>query len=216
MAPPGGPPGQCYATGAQERRIQWAVGVHGLDTTLDFGDGGRVDLETTSVSLASALPVGERSTVHVGAGVLTGGELRASGSDHDFDPGGLVFAGFTSRRRDADGLSPAVELSAMLGVTWAGTIERGTGREADYSAFDLRFGARTTWRVGDHFFPFAAARVFGGPVSWDLAEEDVTGTDVHHYQLALGAALRLGPTALFAEWAGLGEQGLSVGLGTAW
>lgn len=139
--------------------------------------------------------------MHIGAGVLTDGELRSTTGTHDFEPGGLIFAGFTSRRRDADGLSPAVELSAMLSATWARTVARDTDREADYSAFDLRFGARTTWRVGDRLFPFAAARVFGGPASWELDGEDVTGSDIHHYQLALGAALRLGPTALFAEWA---------------
>jgi len=154
--------------------------------------------------------------MHFGAGVLTDGEMRSAGSDHDFEPGGLVIAGFTSRQRDADGLSPAVELSAMLSATWARTVERGTDREADYSAFDLRFGVRTAWRVGDRLFPFAAARVFGGPASWELAGENVTGTDVHHYQVAIGAALRIGPATLFAEWAGLGEQGLGAGLGTAW
>lgn len=162
------------------------------------------------------LPVGERSTIHAGAGVLTDGKLRSSESDHDFEPGGLVFAGFTSHRRDAEGLSPAVELSAMLGATWARTVEQGTGREASYSAFDLRFGLRTTWRVGERLFPFAAVRVFGGPASWEVADTSTTGTDIHHYQLALGAALRLGPTAVFAEWAGVGEQGVSMGLSTAW
>ena len=61
-----------------------------------------------------------------------------------------------------------------------------------------------------------AARVFAGPVQWELNGKDVTGTDTHHYQLAMGAATRLGPVGIFAEFAGLGEQAISAGLSAAW
>jgi hypothetical protein len=54
--------------------------------------------------------------------------------------------------------------------------------------------------------------VFGGPVSWELEGTDVIGTDIHHYQIALGTAIQLGQTGLFAEWAGLGEKALSIGV----
>jgi hypothetical protein len=53
-------------------------------------------------------------------------------------------------------------------------------------------------------------------VKWELNDKEVTGSDIHHYQIALGLAAQLGPLGIFAEWAGLGERAISLGLSTAW
>jgi len=53
-------------------------------------------------------------------------------------------------------------------------------------------------------------------VKWELDGEDVTGSDIHHYQVALGIAGQFGPVGIFAEWAGLGEKVIVLGLSTAW
>ena len=96
------------------------------------------------------------------------------------------------------------------------TVDPNSGDKTNYFATDARLGARATWKIMSRTYPYVAARVFGGPVNWQWDGEDVTGNDIHHYQLAVGAASQLGSFGIFIEWAGLGEQGLSAGLGAAW
>jgi hypothetical protein len=51
---------------------------------------------------------------------------------------------------------------------------------------------------------------------WKINEENVTGTDIYHYQVSIGSALKLGPTVAYLEWTGLGEQSLKAGISVAW
>jgi hypothetical protein len=213
---PGGLPAKCYASESPGKRIQLTLGAGRMDTTLKL-DGDKADLELSSVSLAASYPIGEKTTLRGGIGSILDGELRPeSGTVHEFEPGGLAFAGLNYNSSEGQGSKPSLDLSAQFGVTWAETVEQGTDLRADYFAADFRLGAQTTWTVGSRFFPYLAARVFGGPVSWEYEGESLTGSDVHHYQVAAGAAVSLGPAVLFAEWAPLGEQALSAGIGSAW
>ena len=72
---------------------------------------------------------------------------------------------------------------------------------------------KTFWKT---LSPYVGARVFGGPVFWRFADEDVTGTDRYHYQLAAGllASLPKG-VDVYAELAPLGERSVAVGGGVA-
>ena len=88
--------------------------------------------------------------------------------------------------------------------------------KADYISTDVRLGIRSSWNVNNILFPLVAVRVFGGPIMWKIDENDVTGTDIYHYQLAIGSALKLGSTVAYFEWAGFGEQSLKAGLNIAW
>ena len=53
-------------------------------------------------------------------------------------------------------------------------------------------------------------------MNWELDGEDVVGSDVNHYQIALGASTQIGPVGLFVEGAFLGEKALSTGLSATW
>ncbi len=188
-----------------------------MDTTLRFGGDLRADLEIKAISLSGALPVGKGWTARASIGALLDGSVKPQGgAAHSFEPGGLISVGADRRVRENSGYAPSVDLSILLGVTWAKTKDPVTESLTSYSAADLRFGARAAWQIARGLYPYVAARVFGGPVNWELDGEEVTGSDVHHYNLAVGAAAQFGPVGLFLEWAGLGEQGLFAGLGTAW
>ena len=219
---PGGPPARCLAPGstdpteAPKPRTQFSLGAGWLDTTLDFGDL-RADVEMTAVSLSASRPLGDKWTGRFSIGAVVDGSVQPHGGPaHTVKPGGLIAVGFERHLRNTDGASPAVDLTGALGVTWAKTEAPGSDVRTSYTAADLRLGARATWQLGAKIFPFAAGRVFGGPVNWELAGDNLSGTDIHHYQLAVGVAALVGKTALFAEWAGVGERGLSAGIGTAW
>jgi hypothetical protein len=85
-----------------------------------------------------------------------------------------------------------------------------------YNAFDLRVGVAVGKTFLDVLSPYLAARLFGGPILWELEGEDVTGTDQHHVQIAFGLAASL-PRGfdLFAEGAPFGERAATVGAGVA-
>lgn len=168
-----------------------------------------------TVALSAAWLLNETWTVRGSVGAIVDGSLKQE-MVAEINPGGLVALGVEYRALNGHDSVPFVDLSLFLGASWAETEHPDFEGAANYFATDARLGARAGWSLGGDLFPYAAARVFGGPVKWDLNGEDLVGTDVHHYQLALGAAVQLGPVAVYAEWAGLGEKGLSAGLSTAW
>ncbi len=168
------------------------------------------------MSVAGLYGISDRTQVRAGFGPVLDGRLDLpDGTRHDFDSGGVFFAGVLHRTGQADGWTPAIDFSGTLGFTW-GRTSGPDARQSDYRAVDLRVGVQASWPVGRNFFPYAAGRVFGGPVHWEIDGESVTGTDVHHYQLAVGSGLALGPVVLFAELAPAGEKGAAVGIGSNW
>lgn len=190
-----------------------------LDTTLRFDGDRDADVEQTAVSVSGSWQLNPRWTARAGVGLLTDGSLTtASGAVHDFRPGGLVSLAVERRGPGGGGWRPAVDYSLAVGTTWSKTTltdAPGTDTRTGYFAADLRLGVRASWPVGGGVLGYTGARVFGGPVSWEIEGQDVQGTDTHHYQLALGVAGKVGRVGLFAEWAALGEQGFSLGLSSA-
>lgn len=188
-----------------------------FNTTLGFDGNRDVDVKMTSVSFSIAWLINERWSLRSAYGDLTDGILDTEDEvSHELDSGSLAAIGAEYRARIGQGGSPTIDLSLFLSRVWAKTVASNSSSLTDYSALDLRFGGRAGWLVGKSFFPYGAVRLFGGPVNWELDGEDVTGSDKYHYQVALGAAVTSGKYGVFAEWAGLGEQGFSGGLSAAW
>ncbi|MBK8164759.1 MAG: hypothetical protein IPK64_02225 [bacterium] len=213
---PGGPPASCYVDDATGRRVQLVLAAGAVNSTVAFSGDRDTDLEISSLSLAGLYTINDRTQVRAGAGaVLDGSLVLPDGTGHDVDAGGVIFAGVLHRTGQADGWTPAIDLSGTLGFTW-GRTSGPDARQSDYRAADLRVGVQASWPVGPSFFPYAAARVFGGPVRWEIGGASVTGSDVHHYQLAVGSGFALGPVVVFAELAPVGEQGAALGIGSNW
>lgn len=192
------------------------LGVGAVNSTVAFSGDRDADFELSSLSIAGLYGINDRTQVRAGFGPVLDGRLDLpDGTRHDFDSGGVFFAGVLHRTGQADGWTPAIDFSGTLGFTW-GRTSGPDGGQADYRAADLRVGIQASWPVGQGVFPYAAARVFGGPVQWEIGGASVTGTDVHHYQLAVGSGLALGPVVLFAELAPAGEKGAAAGIGSNW
>jgi len=197
--------------------VQLGLGLGQFDTTIRFDGDREVDVEMSSVSVSGTWLINDRWSARAAGGILLDGKLNPGhGVTHDVDSGGVVAVGGEYRALVGDGGVPFVDLSLTLGWSWAKTLTSGDPVKTDYSAFDARFGGRAGWLIGTQLFPYSAVRIFGGPVKWTLDGDDVTGSDIHHYQIALGASYQLGPVGIYAEWAGLGEKALSAGLSTAW
>lgn len=197
--------------------MQLGIGMGLFDTTIRFDGDRDVDVEMSSVSVSGAWLINERWSARAAVGVLLDGNLQpAHGIVFDVEPGGLMALGGEYRALVGDGGVPYVDLSLSLSTSWAKTVAPNSTKKTDYSATDARFGVRTGWNVRDNIFPFVAVRVFGGPVKWEIDDEEVDGSDIYHYQVALGLAAQFGPVGIFAEWAGLGEKAIVLGLSTAW
>ena len=189
----------------------------GFNSTLRFDNDRDVDVEMTAVSVSGAWFIDDRLTALASVGVLLDGTLKPDdGAVHDVEPGGLVTVGMGYRALVGKGGVPFVDLSMILSASWAQTVAPDSDSRTSYFAADARLGVRAGWSIRGDIYPYLAARVFGGPVHWELDGEDVVGSDIHHYQIALGAAAQIGPVGIFAEWSGLGERAVSAGLSTAW
>jgi hypothetical protein len=171
----------------------------------------------TSLAVSAGRFFSDQWSARLSLGVLLDGQIRdVGGADHDLKPGGLVAVALERRASTGRGLTPSLDASISLSASWSETVSAITADRTPYSAADARLGARAVWQLGQRAFPFVAVRVFGGPVNWDVRGDTVLGSDIHHYQLAVGSAVQLGTFAGHVEWAALGEQGVSAGLSTMW
>lgn len=217
MAPPGGLPWNCQAEPYAEPSLQIGASANWLNTTLDLDVAGHTDVKMESLSLSAGFPLNREWTLRLGAGVVYGGDLRTEpGGLYEFDNGFLAAASLEKQKPLSGGFLDQLDYSVSLSGVMASTYEVDGNAEADYTAFDLRLGLRAVKRVSTGSVGYLAGRVFGGPVSWEYAGEDVTGSDVHHYQIALGYAIQVGKAGIFAEWSALGEHGFTGGVSTVW
>ena len=197
--------------------MQLGLGMGIFDTTLRFDNDRNVDVDMTSVSVSGGWFINDRWMARASAGAILGGSLQPDdGTIHDVEPGGTATLGMEYRSLVGDGGTPFVDLSLYLSASWAQTVAPDSDNKTDYSAADARLGVRTGWNVYDEYFPYVTARVFGGPVNWEMDGQDVVGSDINHYQIALGIATQFGPVGLFVEGAFLGEKALSTGLSATW
>lgn len=170
-----------------------------------------------TISLSGGIPLGKRWMIHVVLGMIINGEIKPdTDSDHDVKPGGFASIGFNYNAVTGKGYKPSVDLSILLGSAMTETENIEDKSKTDYISTDVRLGIRSSWNVKNRLFPFAAVHVFGGPIMWEIDGQDVTGTDIYHYHLSVGSALKLGRTVAYFEWAGLGEQSLKAGLSITW
>jgi len=118
---------------------------------------------------------------------------------------GSVLALYETRRRPFVLASVALSGSTTTAISDDGERHRLT-------AADLRLGAMVGKTFFDRLVPYAAVRVFGGPVRWHIDGESVTGQDRYHYTVGGGLSVRLpADINIFVEAMPLGEQSGSLG-----
>lgn len=198
-------------------------------TSIDFSSGAHADMERSAITAGFDWRPSRKWTLSVVGGALVGGALSSRTGVHDMAPGPLFALTLSWRvvEQKAHGL-PFV----LFSLTGAGVFSRTKGpsmaavpgrlapptAETSYTAFDLRFAGVVGTTLGSGMLsvtPYAAGRLFGGPIFWDERGEEVTGTDSYKHQLGVGASLRLGPVDFFVEGAPVGERALTGGIGAS-
>jgi len=226
VSPPVGPTGLALECGGGEadertRRLRASAGVGGTRTTLAFTGDRDVALDELSAVARLEVLVRPRLTLFGGVGSILGGTVHVEGETHHMSPGWLATAGLSWLALAETARRPFVLVSAVLGYAATHTTQEPQG---DSAASSYTVG----WRAGDGRIgvaagktfgpvrPYAIGRVFGGPVSWQLGGQSITGTDRHHYQLGAGVAFSLpGHVDVDIEAVPLGEQAVVLGGGLA-
>ena len=222
MPLPGGPPPQCsdldvHGEHVQSSRLQLGIGLGSLSSTLRFDGSEEVDVEMNTISLAGSWRLNESWSIRVGLGLITDGTLQPDNqAAYTIKPGGLMAVGIEHLYHLGEGYIPTLDYSVFLSAASTKIESPTTQNETSYFSSDFRVGGRASWNINGQVFPYFSGRVFGGPVSWELDGVEVIGSDIHHYQFALGTALQFGSLGTFAEWAGVGEKAMSLGFSYVW
>ena len=156
---------------------------------------------------------GQGWSIAAAFGAILDGSLSVGERQLSFEPGfvGTLQAGVILM--EADGALPFIESTLNLSAS-LGSLEEASGERQGWTALDLRLGVTTGWRIAEVWFPYIAIRVFGGPVFWSDGGSERTGSDSHHFQLALGSSVSFHGVDLFVDWGlPIGETSLAGGLG---
>jgi len=191
------------------------VGTSSLNSTLKFDDDAKteVDVEMQTVSLSASWRLNDKWSLRGGVGMILDGELSPGNSNKfEVNSGWMVSVGTEYLAYIGEDFKPTIDYSLFISTSASEVEDKVTKQKTDYNSYDLRLGSRASWNLDSKLFPYVAARLFGGPVNWELNGEDVLGEDIYHYQVAFGAAALFGKLGVFTEWAGIGEKSLSAGL----
>lgn len=202
----------------EEVRSKWHAGVSYsyTSTGVRFDNVRPDEIRHGALATLEASPF-PRLSLQIGAGAILGGRMTIPGATYDVSPGALMVLGGSYRFVDAKGARPFV--LATLGLTFSASqtkLEGGAGTQALYDAWDARGGLVVGWNIARVVSPYVLGRAFGGPVYWTYLNQDVTGTDVHHFQVGAGVGIALGKRVdVYVEGVPLGEVGVSAGIGAS-
>jgi hypothetical protein len=182
------------------------VSVSGFDTVIVF-PGQNVHTQQFAVNASLGHQISPRLGWNVTDSWLTGGNI--GGRALLYGEGLGVSLDYLAVYERA--WQPFLALSASASASDARAVA-DDGRLRDWTAGDLRLGAMGGKTFGP-LVPYAAVRVFGGPVSWHLSGASVIGTDHDHYTAGLGLTLRLPRSAdVTVEVMPVGERSAIAGL----
>lgn len=154
---------------------------------LVFDDDSEYTLYQRSLSLAVGRRLGERASVVLGGGVVTGGSLIGAGRRYHVGTGFVASATGGYRVFGGRDGEPYGVGTLSMGLSRTHASHAASGEDEALGATDLRIGGELGITLFEHLRPFALARAFGGPVEFVREGEKRTGSDRHHYALGFGA-----------------------------
>ncbi len=192
---------------------RFSAGYGFLQSTIRF-TGFSVDFRHHSVLAGVSRRLRDDLTVQLAAGALLSGTWNGPTAPGTLQAGPVAQLSATWMALDGHGGWPFVALGAGLSAFTASATGAGNPDQERVTAGDLSLSAT----VGRAFFgavaPYVGLRLFGGPVTWTLGGRKRTGSDAHHFQVALGLAAAL-PAGLdlVVEGSPLGQKSLGASAG---
>ncbi len=216
------------ADAAARRRDRFGFSYGLTESALFFGDGRRASTSRGTFLATWEHPLGRAWTLQVGAGALLGGTIDTPVAAASFNPGVLGAVTLSDRvyepERGARDGRPFVLTTYTLSFVSATSRSSQTAESIGYTALDFRFGLVVGTTFAGRITPYAAARLFGGPVFWRWVDEAggltrVLGTDAYKYELGGGVVVTVGTStsgvggrvAFFVDGSFAGERNLRGG-----
>ncbi len=195
----------------------FGFGIGSLNSTLRFDGTEEVNLKMNTASISGSWHVNNRWSLRGGLGLILGGDITNSNDVvQNMQPGGVVSVGFEYQAIFGEGYTPNIDFSLFYSGSATEIENPNNSSKTSYVSSDLRLGSRASWNIKNKLFPYTAARLFGGPVNWTIDGKDVTGSDIHQYQISVGVAIQFGNAGTYFEFAGIGEKAMSLGVSYAW
>jgi hypothetical protein len=178
-------------------------------------------IERYAVTASADYRLSPTNTLGAGVGAGIGGLLTVGPRRFRVLPGWELTFTYSHRFLDGRGKLPFLVLGLSAGGSGASTREEihaagvpvTPGTEIFY-AFDFRAGITLGKTFWDTLSPYAAARVFGGPVLWRYDDKPVNGSDKWHFQVGAGLVISLAQGFdVFVEGVPLGERAVTLGGG---
>ncbi len=165
-----------------------------------------VDVLQLAVGASYERRLNERWTLQGSFAEIVWGELAQGPERFILGPGFAASFAASFLALEQGKAWPFISLSGSLAVSAARSVP------TPYVAVDLRLGAAVGYTIAQRFTPYAAVRVFGGPVFWN----DGAFGDAFHVQAGLGAVVGL-PAGfdLALEVVPLGEQRATLSVGVS-
>jgi hypothetical protein len=150
-------------------------------------------------------------TLTAGVGASLGGDLRILGQRHRLGPGPVGLIGAAYRILDGKGWEPFLLFGGAFSMSSVRTERVNDGASARLFPIDARFSLTAGEVFLDRIAPYLTVRGFGGPVSWSLDGQDLTGGDKYHFQVGGGLLVTAGVVDAFFELIPLGERAAVFG-----
>jgi hypothetical protein len=202
-----------YECDGDASETKWRVGVSGgaFQTTVKFEDDTEVDVEQASISAIVGYQLSAKTGLVGSVGAILGGTVDHTTSEN-VGKGFLGSATVTYLPFYETETRPFIVGSFTFGHSRT-TAVSDDGMRHDWTAFDGRIGMMVGKTFAERYVPFVSARGFAGPVSWTLGGNKMSGSDVYHYSVGLGASYRIpGKLDFFAEILPVGEKSASLGM----
>ena len=209
-----GPTGLPYECDGEASATSWRVGASGgaFRSTIAFDDNQEVDVEQATLSAIVGYQLSPKTGLVASVGAIVGGEVDHGNTTGDVGGGVLGAVTVTYLPFYETESRPFILGSFTFGYSRTSAVS-DDGMRHDWTATDARLGLMLGKTFAERYVPFVSARAFGGPVSWTLGGDEVTGSDIYHYTLGLGGSYRIpGKLDIFVEVLGLGEQSASAGM----
>ncbi|MCC6809398.1 MAG: hypothetical protein IT381_18360 [Deltaproteobacteria bacterium] len=194
--------------------LRLSTGFAHSDTGIIFPGGDTIAIERSAASASLEYRVRDDLVLTATGGAVVRGSISGGVSARVL-PGPLVALSLSWRILGAKPTEPLVLFGTTLSFVHHQT-EVLFGAREPYTAFDLRVGlivGKTFWDV---FTPYAAFRLFGGPVFYRLGGQALMGGDLYHFQVGAGFSIAIARRLdLFFEGVPLGERALNAGVGVS-
>lgn len=192
--------------------LRFAATFGQSDTNIVFPNGAVIGIERSATTASAEYRVRDDLVLTATGGVVVRGSIQNAIFARVL-PGPVLALSLSWRIMGSKPSEPLILFTTTLSFVTHPT-EVAFGAREQYTATDVRLGLLVGKTFWDVFTPYAAVRLFGGPVFYRINGVPLVGGDQFHVQVGAGASVSIARRVdLFLEGIPLGEKAITAGIG---